>query len=133
MFAKSGLMTAPCGVPSSGFDHAPIFEHACRQPFGNQPDDSPVANPMLGLLSDRVSGGGRFSRRTNERRVDATLAFVNEARFHATRRRIQSPTRLQHPIRIPRPYSAVRPGSHSLIGATGPLLNDEDSDEDSYA
>ena len=29
------------------FDHASIFEHACRQPFGNQPEDSPVANPML--------------------------------------------------------------------------------------
>src|SRR4029077_4800995 len=28
-------------------DHASIFEYACRQPFGNQPDDSPVANPML--------------------------------------------------------------------------------------
>src|SRR4029077_21105833 len=28
-------------------DHASIFEYACRQPFGNQPDDSPVANPMF--------------------------------------------------------------------------------------
>ena len=28
-------------------DHASIFEHACRQPFGNQSDDSAVANPML--------------------------------------------------------------------------------------
>jgi hypothetical protein len=24
-----------------------IFEHACRQPFGNQPDNSLVANPMF--------------------------------------------------------------------------------------
>src|SRR4029077_1036085 len=28
-------------------DPASVFEPACRQPFGNQPDDSPVANPML--------------------------------------------------------------------------------------
>ena len=33
--------------PFLHLDHASIFEHACRQPFGNQPDDSPVANPML--------------------------------------------------------------------------------------
>ena len=33
--------------PLLRFDQASIFEHACRQPFGNQPDDSPVANPML--------------------------------------------------------------------------------------
>ena len=28
-------------------DQVSIFEHACRQPFGNQPDNSPVANPMF--------------------------------------------------------------------------------------
>src|ERR1700722_8806325 len=33
--------------PFFRLDHASIFEHACRQPFGNQPDDSAVANPML--------------------------------------------------------------------------------------
>src|ERR1700751_3601182 len=33
--------------PLLRLDHASIFEYACRQPFGNQPDDSPVANPML--------------------------------------------------------------------------------------
>jgi len=41
------LMTAPCGVPSSVSIRVSIFEHACRQPFGNQPDNSPVANPMF--------------------------------------------------------------------------------------
>ena len=38
--------------PLLRFDQASIFEHACRQPFGDQPDDSPVANPML---DDRIS------------------------------------------------------------------------------
>src|SRR6516162_10470087 len=33
--------------PLLRLDHASLFEHACRQPFGYQPDDSPVANPML--------------------------------------------------------------------------------------
>ena len=33
--------------PLLRLDHASIFEYACRQPFGNQPDDSTVANPML--------------------------------------------------------------------------------------
>ena len=33
--------------PLLRLDQLSIFEHACRQPFGNQPDDSPVANPML--------------------------------------------------------------------------------------
>src|SRR5271163_5373825 len=33
--------------PFLRLDHASIFEHACRQPFGNQSDDSAVANPML--------------------------------------------------------------------------------------
>jgi site-specific DNA recombinase len=33
--------------PLLRLDHASSFEYACRQPFGNQPDDSPVANPML--------------------------------------------------------------------------------------
>ena len=33
--------------PLLRLNHASIFEYACRQPFGNQPDDSPVANPML--------------------------------------------------------------------------------------
>ena len=33
--------------PFLRLDHAPIFEHACRQPFGNQSDDSVVANSML--------------------------------------------------------------------------------------
>src|SRR5271155_962052 len=33
--------------PFFRLDHASIFEHACRQPFGNQSDDSAVANPML--------------------------------------------------------------------------------------
>jgi hypothetical protein len=28
-------------------DQVSIFEHACHQPFGNQPDNSPVANPMF--------------------------------------------------------------------------------------
>src|SRR5262249_10142690 len=28
-------------------DQAPVFEHACCQPLGHQPDDSTVANPML--------------------------------------------------------------------------------------
>ena len=48
-------MTAPCGVPLLRFDHASIFEHACRQPFGNQPDDSPVANPVLDRSSQPVT------------------------------------------------------------------------------
>jgi hypothetical protein len=44
-------------------DHASIFEHACRQPFGNQPDDSAVANPMLDetdqpIPADLVEGSG---------------------------------------------------------------------------
>jgi hypothetical protein len=43
-------------------DHASIFEHSCRQPFGNQPDDSAVANPMLDetdqpILADFVEKG----------------------------------------------------------------------------
>ena len=47
--------------PFLHLDHASIFEHACRQPFGNQPDDSPVANPMLDeadqpLPADLVEG-----------------------------------------------------------------------------
>jgi hypothetical protein len=49
--------------PFLRLDHAPIFEHACRQPFGNQPDDSTVANPMLDepdqpFPADLVEGSG---------------------------------------------------------------------------
>jgi hypothetical protein len=33
--------------PLLRLDQVSIFEHACRQPFGDQPDNSPVANPML--------------------------------------------------------------------------------------
>jgi hypothetical protein len=49
--------------PLLRFDHASIFEHACRQPFGNQPDDSAVANPMLDetdqpIPADLVEGSG---------------------------------------------------------------------------
>jgi hypothetical protein len=33
--------------PLLRLDQQSIFEHACRQPFGDQPDHSPVANPML--------------------------------------------------------------------------------------
>ena len=33
--------------PLLRLDQVSIFEHACRQPFGNQPDNSPVANPMF--------------------------------------------------------------------------------------
>jgi hypothetical protein len=47
MFAKSGLMTAPLWCPLLRLDQVSIFEHACRQPFGDQPDNSPVANPMF--------------------------------------------------------------------------------------
>src|SRR6516225_5218650 len=46
MLAKSGLMTAPCGVPSS-VDQATLFEHTCRQPLGDQSDDPSIANPMF--------------------------------------------------------------------------------------
>ena len=48
--------------PLLGLDHASIFEHACRQPFGNQSDDLAVANPMLDetdqpILADFVEKG----------------------------------------------------------------------------
>ena len=33
--------------PFLRLDQVSIFEHACRQPFGDQSDNSPVANPML--------------------------------------------------------------------------------------
>src|SRR5258708_68876 len=33
--------------PLLRLDQVSIFEHACRQPFGYHPDNSPVANPML--------------------------------------------------------------------------------------
>ena len=33
--------------PLLRLDQVSIFEHACRQPFGDQPDNSPVANPMF--------------------------------------------------------------------------------------
>jgi hypothetical protein len=44
-------------------DHVSIFEHACRQPLGNQPDDPTVANPMLDetdqpIPADLVEGSG---------------------------------------------------------------------------
>ena len=44
---RSGRDDRALRRPLLRFDHASIFEHACHQPFGNQPDDSPVANPML--------------------------------------------------------------------------------------
>jgi len=44
---RSGSDDRALWRPLPRFDHASIFEHACRQPFGDQPDDSPVANPML--------------------------------------------------------------------------------------
>ena len=47
MFAKSGLATAPCGVPSSVSISRPFFEHTCCQPLADQPDNPTVANPML--------------------------------------------------------------------------------------
>src|ERR1700681_584710 len=48
--------------PFLRLDHASIFEHACRQPFGNQPDNSTVADPMLDepnqpFLADLVEKG----------------------------------------------------------------------------
>ncbi len=33
--------------PLLRLDQVSIFEHACRQPFGNRPDNSPVTNPMF--------------------------------------------------------------------------------------
>ena len=33
--------------PFFRLDHASIFKNARRQPYGNQPDDSAVANPTL--------------------------------------------------------------------------------------
>ena len=33
--------------PLLRLDQVSIFEHACRQPFGDQPDNSPIADPML--------------------------------------------------------------------------------------
>jgi len=43
-------------------DQVSIFEHAWRQPFGNQADNSPVANPMFDeadqpILVNRVEKG----------------------------------------------------------------------------
>ena len=34
-------------LPILRLDQVSIFEHACRQPFANQPNNSPVANPMF--------------------------------------------------------------------------------------
>jgi site-specific DNA recombinase len=33
--------------PLLRLDQVSIIEHACRQPFGDQPDNSPIANPMF--------------------------------------------------------------------------------------
>jgi len=59
---RSGSHDRALRCPFLHLDHASIFEHACRQPFGNQPDDSPVANPMLDeadqpILADLVEKG----------------------------------------------------------------------------
>ena len=48
--------------PLLRLDQVSIFEHACRQPFGDQPDNSPVANPMFDeadqpILADLVEKG----------------------------------------------------------------------------
>ena len=59
---RSGRQDRALRRPLLRLDHASIFEYACRQPFGNQPDDSPVANPMLDeadqpILVDPVEKG----------------------------------------------------------------------------
>jgi len=68
-----------------------IFEHACRQPFGNQPDDSPVANPMLDESDQPVTAdlvekglnvaiaedqGGLATLQEIERRFGASVAEI---------------------------------------------------------
>jgi hypothetical protein len=54
---RSGSDDRALWRPLLRFDHASIFERACRQPFGNQPDESPVANPMLDESDDLVEKG----------------------------------------------------------------------------
>ena len=59
MLARSGEITEPCPVPLVTDRHDPVFEDARLQPFPDQADDAPVADPMLHepdqpFLADRV-------------------------------------------------------------------------------
>ena len=47
MFAKSGLATAPCGVPSSVSIRRPSSSTPAVSHFADQPDNPTVANPMF--------------------------------------------------------------------------------------
>jgi hypothetical protein len=49
--ASSGEITAPCGVPTV----AGVTHHADLQPFADQPDYAPVANPVLDKTEQPVS------------------------------------------------------------------------------
>jgi len=47
MFASSGEMTAPCGVPSSVSIKTALLQHARLQPFLYQADDPSIADAVF--------------------------------------------------------------------------------------
>ncbi len=47
MFASSGEMTAPCGVPSSDARHSPFLRRPGCEPLSYEPDYPPVADSVF--------------------------------------------------------------------------------------
>ena len=63
MFASSGEITAPCGVPTSPGCHHPVLRHPGLQPFADQAHHAPVANTVFDefdqpLVADRIEEPG---------------------------------------------------------------------------
>ena len=50
MFAKSGEMTPPCGVPESGVANAPFLHHAGVEPLAHQSNQHSIAYPLAEYL-----------------------------------------------------------------------------------
>ena len=47
MFARSGEITAPCGVPTSPRCYLPVLHHPGFQPLADQSDHPPIADPVF--------------------------------------------------------------------------------------
>ena len=74
MFARSGEITAPCGVPPRR-DPLALLHHARVQPFLDQTDHPPVADPMLDEPDQPIVA--RWCRRTTGYRRQAPSSLAS--------------------------------------------------------
>src|SRR5262249_30117638 len=134
MLARSGETPEPCPVPPLTDGHDPVFHDARLEPFADQADDTPVADPMLQepdepflvhLVEERLDIGVQYEAHLlavdfDVERVQCVVRAAPQAGIR-TRTRESLPRRSRSAVRLPPVGRSCPPGQRPRAGVVGHL------------